>query len=227
MDAIGILGGTFDPVHYGHLRAAEQVRTALALATVRLIPAGNPYHRGDRPAPAPRLDRLAMARLALDEFPALEVDDREALTDAPSYTVDTLNALQKELAPAPLLLLLGADAFAGLAGWSRWQQLFTLAHLVLVARPGFVMPGQLPPPLDGTYRERITDDPHLLSTGGGRIYVQHVDPQPISATAIRAMLRAGQRPEGLTPEAVIRYIEARGLYGAPASAARGRSAHDG
>ena len=119
MDAIGILGGTFDPIHYGHLRAAEQVRTALALRSVRLIPAGNPYHRADRAPPAPRLDRLAMARLALGEFPALEVDPREALSDAPSYTVDTLTALRRELAPAPLLLLLGADAFAGLSRWSR------------------------------------------------------------------------------------------------------------
>jgi len=212
MRAVGVLGGTFDPIHYGHLRTAEQVRTALALTTVRLLPAGNPWHRSDKPPPAPRLVRLAMARLALEEFPALEVDPREALSDAPSYTVDTLTGLRRESMGTPLLLLLGADAFAGLPRWSRWEQLFGLAHLVLVARPGFVLPDPLPPPLDATYRQRRTDDPGLLSEGTGRIYIQHVDPQPISATAIREMVRAGRRPEGLLPEAVIRYIESHGLY---------------
>jgi nicotinate-nucleotide adenylyltransferase len=212
MDALGILGGTFDPIHYGHLRTAEQVRTALGLPAVRLIPAGNPWHRDDRPPPAPRLDRLAMARLALEEFPALEVDPREAVSDAPSYTVDTLTSIGRELPRIPLLLLLGGDAFAGLLRWSRWRELFSLAHLVLVARPGFTLPDPLPSPLGAEYETRVTGDAHLLSSGAGRIYVQPVDPQPISATAIRALLRAGRRPEGLLPEAVIRYIEAHGLY---------------
>src|SRR5512144_2565323 len=122
MRGIGILGGTFDPIHYGHLRMADGVRAALDLPCVRLIPAGNPWHRSGRAPPAPRLDRLAMTELAVAEFPQLSVDPREALTDAPAYTVDTLAALRGEVGATPLLLLVGADAFATLDGWKSWRQ---------------------------------------------------------------------------------------------------------
>lgn len=191
---------------------ADGVRAALDLRNVRLIPAGNPWHRSGRTPPAPRLDRLAMAELAVAEFPRLSVDPREALTDAPAYTVDTLAALRGEVGETPLLLLIGADAFATLDGWKSWRQLFELAHLVLVARPGFVMPDPLPTALAEAYASRTAADPGLLSAGSGRIYIQPVDPQPISATAIRNLVRDGRRPDGLTPDAVIRYIESHGLY---------------
>jgi nicotinate-nucleotide adenylyltransferase len=209
---IGILGGTFDPIHYGHLRMADDVCVALNLAEVRLIPAGNPYHRAGAEPPSGRLDRLAMARLAVAEFPRLAVDGREAATDSPSYTVDTLAALRRELPGVPLLLLLGADAFATLPAWKEWRRLFELAHLVLIARPEFAMPDPLPDPLGREYFARRTLDPGLLTVEAGRIYQQKVDPQPISATAIREMIRRRERPNGLTPAAVIHYIETHHLY---------------
>ena len=209
---VGILGGTFDPIHYGHLRMADEVCTALGLAHVRLMPAGNPYHRPADDRPAPRLQRLAMAELGVVDFPRLAVDAREASTDAPSYTVDSLSALRGELGTTPILLLLGADAFLTLPGWKEWERLFELAHLVLIARPGFAMPEPLPAPLADQYRRRLAGDPSLLTSGTGRIYRQGVVPQPVSATAIREVIRQGRRPDGLTPPAVIDYIETHHLY---------------
>ena len=209
---VGILGGTFDPIHYGHLRMADDVCVALGLAEVRLMPAGNPYHRPVAERPAPRQDRLAMARLAVGEFPRLAVDAREADTDAPSYTVDSLASLRAELGSTPILLLLGADAFLTLPQWKAWEELFELAHLVLVARPGLALPDPLPVPLAGLYAQRLAGDPSLLSSGTGRIYRQEVAPQPISATAIRNMVRAGTSPDGLTPRAVIEFIKSHHLY---------------
>ena len=209
---VGILGGTFDPIHYGHLRMADDVCKALGLAQVRLIPAGNPYHRAAADGPAPRLQRLAMAELAVREFPRLAVDSREASTDAPSYTVDTLEGLRAELGSTPILLLLGADAFLSLPGWKQWERLFELAHILVIARPEFAMPEPLPASLAEHYRRRLTTDPSLLSSGAGRIYGQGVVPQPASATAIREMFRQGRRPEGLTPPPVIEYIETHHLY---------------
>jgi nicotinate-nucleotide adenylyltransferase len=209
-DGVGILGGTFDPIHYGHLRVAAEVRSALGLAEVRLIPAGNPYHRAGVIA-GPE-DRLAMARLAVAEFPGLAVDPREVRKAGPSYTVETLTELRAELGPRPLLLLLGADAFLSLPTWRRWTELFELAHVVVIARPGHALPEAMPGPLAAAWTRRRTADPALLSAPAGRIYVQPVTPQPISATAIRALFGAGGRPEGLLPPAVVAYIESRSLY---------------
>ncbi len=210
--AIGILGGTFDPIHYGHLRLADEVRAALGLAEVRLIPAGNPYHRATNPPHASALQRLEMAQLAVAEFPGLSVDPREALQATPAYTVETLESLRAESGVTPLLLLLGIDAFVTLPAWRNWTRLFELAHLVLVARPGFSVPHPLTPVLEAQWALRAIDNPDLLSLGSGRIYCQPVSPQPIAATAIRAMLRAGQPPDGLLPAAVVAYIENHSLY---------------
>ena len=209
---VGILGGTFDPVHYGHLRMADEVAVALGLSQIRLIPAGNPYHRpADQPA-TPRLQRLAMTRLAVAEFPRLTVDPREALRNDPSYTVNTLTSLREELGATPILLLLGADTFVTLPGWKRWPELFGLAHIVIVERPGYTMPEPLPATLAGAVSARMIQKPDLLTSGVGRIYRQTVTPQPISATRIRELVHARQRITGLTPRAVIEYIEIHNLY---------------
>ena len=207
---VGILGGTFDPIHYGHLRLAAEVRAALGLAEVRLIPAGNPYHRSRVVASA--ADRLAMSELAVAEFPGLAVDPREARQTTPAYTVETLTALRTELGTRPLLLLVGADTFLSLPAWRRWTELFDLAHVVVVARPGWTLPDPPPSPLGEVWAARLTADRGLLSTPAGRIYVQPVTPHAISATAIREMVRAGRRPDGLLPPAVVAYIETRSLY---------------
>ncbi len=131
---IALLGGTFDPVHYGHLRFADDVRRALGLDEVRLLPARDPPHRAGPAATA--ADRLAMLRLAVAEFPGLAVEERELRRDGKSYTVLTLEELRHEDPQRPLWLLLGADAFLGLPTWHRWREVFALAHVVVVARPG-------------------------------------------------------------------------------------------
>ncbi|MPZ44034.1 MAG: nicotinate-nucleotide adenylyltransferase [Betaproteobacteria bacterium] len=135
---IGILGGTFDPVHYGHLRLAEEAADALGLTQVRLIPAALPNLRA-RPGTKPH-QRLEMTRLAAAHNPRLAVDDRELRREGMSYTVDTLDELRAELgATRPIWLILGADAFLRLPAWSRWLQLFDLAHIAVATRPGYTL----------------------------------------------------------------------------------------
>src|ERR1700694_551427 len=187
----GICGGTFDPIHYGHLRLAAEVKLALGLSQVLLIPAGVPPHR---PVPvASGADRLAMAELGCAEFAGLVADGREIRRPGPSYTVTTLQAPHAEDVTRPLALIIGSDAFAGLVSWHRWEQLFTLAHLVIVERPGApTLPEAAPPALQEQWLRRLTTDPsRLFRQLAGAIVRQSVTPQPISATEIRAARRLG------------------------------------
>lgn len=212
---IAILGGTFDPVHYGHLRFADEVRHALGLADVRLVPAGDPPHRGGPEANAAH--RLAMLREGVAGFPGLLVDGREVARGGKSYTVLTLEELRREHPGAPLLLLVGADAFHGFPTWHRWRELFALAHVVVVPRPGTPLAQGMPPELAVEWNARRTVDRNVLfSTPAGAIYEQPIAPQPISATAIRASLKngaAGRRDViGLLPPAVLAYIDQHALY---------------
>jgi nicotinate-nucleotide adenylyltransferase len=212
---IAILGGTFDPVHYGHLRFADDVRRALGLAEVRLLPAADPPHR-DRPT-ASAADRLAMLELAVAEFPGLAVDDRELRRAGKSYTVLTLEELRVEFPDSPILVLLGADAFRGLPSWRRWQELFDLAHFVVVERPGANLEAGLSAPLLAAWRDRLVDDPAiLLARPAGAIVVQPIAPVDVSATLIRDRLAhrgsAGTEWRGLLPPAVLAYIERHHLY---------------
>lgn len=217
---LGLLGGTFDPVHYGHLRLADDIRTALALAEVRLIPAGDPPHRG---APhASVLDRLAMLDLACQEFPPLTVDPREIRRGGKSYTVLTLEELRREDSRRPLLWIVGADALIGLPQWHRWHDLFELGHLVVAERPGMMLDSSLPVALLPEWNARLTSDPVLLRrTPFGAIYRQRITPQPISASAIRATIAEGHdgvaAVRGLLPDSVLAYIERNGLYRAPST----------
>ena len=218
---VAMLGGTFDPVHYGHLRLASEVRAALALPEVRLVPAGDPPHRGAPEASA--ADRIAMLELAIRDFPGLTVDTREIRRSGKSYTVLTLEELRSERPRSPLLLLLGADAFRGLTTWHEWQRLFELAHLVIVPRPGADLETGLPQALEREWRMRHARDPSpLRSRLAGSIYVQAISAQPISSTAIRTGLM--REPEedpslaGLLPAAVLAYIRSKQLYRHPANA---------
>ena len=121
--AIGVMGGTFDPIHFGHLRMAEELGEALGLAEVRFIPAGQPPHRATPSISAAH--RLQMVKLATAGNPRFSVDAREVVLDRASYSVDTLTDLRQELgAKQPICLLMGADAFLGLTGWKNWQALF-------------------------------------------------------------------------------------------------------
>lgn len=183
---LALLGGTFDPVHYGHLRVADEARRALALSSVALVPAGDPPHRS-RPV-ASATDRLAMLKLAVAEFPGLNVDGRELNREGKSYTVVTLEELRSEDESRPLLLLLGADVFRGLPAWHRWNDLFALAHLVVIDRPGTPLDA-LPAPLTLQAQQRVVKNSQALwSAPAGAIYFQPVTPQPISASAIRDLL---------------------------------------
>lgn len=213
---LAILGGTFDPIHYGHLRLAADVKAALSLPEVRLIPAGIPPHRTAPVASAAH--RLAMTRLGCAEFTGLTADGREVEREGPSYTVQTLEALHAEQPALPLALLLGADSFAGLTQWWRWERLFTLAHFVVVERPSATPAAlALPPALEVHMQRRLTTDPARLErTLAGSIVRVQVVPQPIAASAIRAALARG--PEGraeihgLLPAAVLDYIDRNQLY---------------
>ncbi|TCP13664.1 nicotinate-nucleotide adenylyltransferase [Crenobacter luteus] len=213
--AVGVFGGTFDPIHAGHLRLARALRDELSLSEVRLIPAGDPYHREAAPL-ASAEQRLAMARLAVAGEPGLVVDEREVRRGRPSYTVETLAELRAELGPdVPIWCLIGGDSLAQLATWRRWRELFALAHLAVALRPGFD-PATLPEPVAAEWRQRqVSDFPNR--TPSGTIRALTLPPMDISATDLRARLGQGAAVDGLIAPAVLAYIEAGHLYGAGAA----------
>ena len=212
---LGIFGGTFDPVHLGHLRLAEEATEQLGLAGVRWIPAGRPAHRG--PPSVAAASRLAMVRLAIAGNPRFSLDDAEVASTQPSYTVPTLERLRGEgelPAGQALVLLVGADAFAGLPTWHDWQRLFELAHIAVAHRPGFpIDPGQLPQPLAEIFRERFSPSPAALGRApAGSIVSFAMTPLAISATQIRALLGEGRSARYLLPDSVLDYIRREHLY---------------
>jgi nicotinate-nucleotide adenylyltransferase len=215
---IGILGGTFDPIHFGHLRLAQELGAALKLDHVRLLPSGTPPHRG---APAAAVEhRLAMTRLAIEGNTLFSIDDRETRRAGPGYTAVTLGELRRELGPTqPLALLLGADAFLELATWYHWHELFTLAHIVVAHRPGFPVDtwqDRMPQPIAREYTSRLMHQPlavHLAPAGG--IAVVAFTALDISATRIRDAIAAGVSPRYLLPDAVLDYIQSHRLYLSP------------
>ncbi|MDR2240984.1 MAG: nicotinate-nucleotide adenylyltransferase [Zoogloeaceae bacterium] len=211
---LGLLGGTFDPVHYGHLRLAEEGRAALGLAGVRWIPAGQPPHRAAPDAAAAH--RLEMARRAIAGNPAFTVDDAETRAAGPSYTVVTLERLRAEAGRRPLVLLMGADAFLGLPAWHRWREIFDLVHLGLAARPGFALsPTDWPAELAQACAGRLGEAADLRAAPAGRIASFAMTPLGISASLLRAQLAAGASVRYLLPEPVREYIESHRLYRIP------------
>ncbi|MBL8447625.1 MAG: nicotinate-nucleotide adenylyltransferase [Zoogloeaceae bacterium] len=214
--ALGIFGGTFDPIHLGHLRLAEEAREALGLAQVRLIPSGRPPHR-EAPGSSAE-DRLAMAHLAVAGNPALAVDDGEVRAPQTSYTILTLERLRGELGPTQsLVLLLGADAFEGLPTWHRWTELFELAHIAVANRPGFAphgrrWPAVLSPALEAACHHRLATPPALTASPAGRVVAFDMTPLAISASDIRARIRAGSSARYLLPQGVLDYIQTHHLY---------------
>lgn len=208
---VGVLGGTFDPIHFGHLRFAEEAAETLGLTELRLIPTGRPPHR-EMPVAAPG-HRLAMTQLAVAGHPVLRADAREVESDAPSFTVTTLEAIRGEIGSRPLCLLIGADAFAGFATWRRWTELAGLAHIVVATRPGHELSGSLSPLLGEFWDQHFVPDIRLLSTRpAGFVALQKITALDISASRIRALLRAGCSARYLLPDAVLEYIGRTGLY---------------
>jgi len=203
MRPIGIFGGTFDPIHCGHLRTAFELWQELRLAEVRLLPAGTPPHRDQLYASAAM--RLQMVRAAVQDQPSFVVDDREVRRTGVSYSVDTLTELRHEYPGRSLCLLLGMDAFLGLPHWHRWRELLTLAHIVVAHRPGWHAPtsGPLGQVMVDHGTGSIRD---LHEQRCGRIYVHAGTQLEISSTELRALLVAGRDPRYLVPEEVRQII---------------------
>jgi nicotinate-nucleotide adenylyltransferase len=212
---IGVFGGTFDPIHLGHIELAREVRSALQLAAVRIIPAGDPPHRAAPVATA--VHRLAMVELAIAGLGGLEVDRREVDRPGRSFTVLTLESLRDEDPARPLALIVGADAFLGFPTWHRWREIFTLAHVVVVARPGSPFPAQLPPVLADEWAARRTQGAKAVhESAAGSILVQPTTPHDITASSIRTQVGRGSEGiaaiRGLLPPAVLAYIDRNQLY---------------
>jgi len=209
---VGLLGGTFDPVHYGHLRLAEEARDSLGLAVVRWIPAGRPPHRGEPQSTAHQ--RLEMVRIAIAGNPGFLLDDAEIRAGQPSYTVVTLERLRRELGDEqPLVVLLGVDAFRGLPTWHRWHELFALAHIAVANRPGSPLdPGDLAPALARQLAARHSGSAAVGTSAAGAIVQLNMTPLAVSATEIRARLGAGRSARYLLPDPILDYIDRNHLY---------------
>ncbi len=206
---IGMLGGTFDPVHIGHLRGALEVAALLELDELRLTPSARPPHR-DTPSVSAQ-DRLAMVQCAVQGVSPLTVDDRELLRDKPSYTIDTLESMRAELAvDDQLFLLLGWDAFCGLPSWHRWEELLEHCHIVVLQRPD--ADSESPDAMRNLLAARAVSDPKALKGPGGHITFVWQTPLSVSATQIRQLLASGKSVRFLVPDAVLAYIDTHGLY---------------
>lgn len=207
------MGGTFDPVHYAHLRLAEEAAEALRLERVRWIPSGNPGHRA---APrTPGRHRLEMVRLAVAANPRFDVDAAEAESATPGFAIDTLARLRTELGSArPLVFLIGADQLQALHTWRRWRELLELAHFAVGARPGYAIGGEtLAPEVAAELARRETGAEGLAAAPAGRIATFAMTPLAISASDIRRRLAGGRSARYLLPREVLAYIEANTLYG--------------
>jgi nicotinate-nucleotide adenylyltransferase len=199
MNAMGILGGTFDPIHYAHLRTAFELQQALRLKEIRFLPAGTPPHR-EQPFADAQL-RLRMVRAAVAGHHGFVVDDREVRRAGPAYTVDTLRELRAEFPDRSLCLIVGMDAFLGLPKWHEWRELLQLAHLLVAHRPGWRVPdtGPLGELVVKCGTERIGDLHELRS---GCIYIHAVTQLEISSTELRQLIALGQDPRFLMPDPV-------------------------
>lgn len=208
---ICLFGGTFDPVHLGHLHAALSVCDALGVPQIRLILSARPSHRAIPGASIAQ--RWEMLTLACASDQRLVPDDREIRRSAPSFTVDTLAEIHRENPGEALVWVIGSDAFALLASWYRWEQVTELCHLVVLNRPGH--PLMLEPRLEALMaRARTADTADLKNAPGGRILVLERAMEEVSAEAIRRALGKGENVTHLLPAAVDTYIRAHRLYGA-------------
>jgi nicotinate-nucleotide adenylyltransferase len=210
MALTGIFGGTFDPVHLGHLRTAMDLLDALPLREVRFMLCGIPPHRVSPLAPAKI--RWAMLQAALASDPRLVADDRELYRDGPSYTVDSLESLRADFKEQHLALILGMDAFGSLDTWYRWQDILSLAHLVVVQRPGSRLRSSGVPAR--LLADHGCEDPaELINADRGRIFTATMTQLEISSSAIRELAIAGRDPRYLVTDSVREIMMSSGCYG--------------
>jgi nicotinate-nucleotide adenylyltransferase len=207
---VGVFGGTFNPVHYGHLRSALELVERLQLEQLRLMPSASPPHRDTPECSAER--RAAMVELAVSGEPRLVCDAREMQRPGKSYTIDSLIELRGELgAQQGLCMVLGCDAVQDIATWHRWQELLDWAHIVVIARPGWQLPraGDLAQWL----KTHQLESPELLRQRPcGGIVIEELRPLAISSTEIRDLLASGRSARYLMPQSVVDYIQAHTLY---------------
>jgi nicotinate-nucleotide adenylyltransferase len=207
---LGVFGGTFNPVHYGHLRSALELVERLQLAQLRLLPSAVPPLRELPSCTAEH--RAAMVELAVAGEPRLVCDVRELRRSGKSYTIDSLTELREELgAQRSVCMIMGCDAVLDINAWYRWQDLLELAHIVVIARPGWALPerGEVAQWLQ---QHRLADASELCQRAAGGILIEELRPQAISSTEIRAMLAAGQSARYLMPQSVLDYIQTHNLY---------------
>ena len=208
---VAVYGGAFDPLHYGHLRTAWELRHLIGCEQIRFVPTGDPPHRA--PHVATGEVRMRMLEAALTGFDWAVADDRELRRAGPSYSVVTLAELRQSIGNNSLCMIVGMDAFLGLPHWHRWEELCELAHIVVAHRPGWVPPqhGILGSLLDA----RRTDDvARLKNTSAGHIYVHAVTQLDIASSDIRTAMAAGLEPRFLVPQAVLDIMRATGCYDA-------------
>ena len=205
--AVGIFGGTFDPIHNGHLRSALEVLQQFDLDHIRLIPSARPPHR-EQPKATPE-QRVMMLHLAIKNSAQFVVDDRELKREGASYTIDTLKSLRQEMPDTRLYLILGSDAFSGLSTWHQWDKLLDFSHIIVMQRAS--EPLSLSADIDGWFQARkgTAEDNALLA---GKIWPVTLTQLTISATAIRADIAQGRKPAFLTPDPVVSFIEQLSLY---------------
>lgn len=206
---IGVFGGTFDPIHFGHLRTAYEFHHRLRLSKTLLIPSREPPHRA-----APRASveqRWTMLRLAVAGVAEFEARDLEITRDGPSYTIDTLLGIRAEVGDRPICLLIGADSFLALPSWHRWRELFNHAHVVVAARPGVsCVPGsELAAEVDSRWIEKVAV---LHRSPAGHVMTIEFTQLDISASALRTNARDGLSIRFLTPDSVAEFVERQGLY---------------
>jgi nicotinate-nucleotide adenylyltransferase len=210
---IGIFGGTFDPVHFGHLRSVLEIKEHLELEKVHLVPCNIPPHRGEPHVSAEQ--RSTMLQLAIEKEPDLILDRRELERPGPSYMVDTLRSLRQEYGEErPLCLIIGGDAFINLPSWYHWQEMVQLAHIVVAHRPGWVLDeASLEPLLQQMLQQHRTDDTsQLCDIPAGMVLLHAVSQLAISATEIRRQVAAGGSANYLLPQVVWDYIQQQNLY---------------
>ena len=209
MRKIGIFGGSFDPIHFGHLRPALEILEALSLDSMHFIPSGQPPHRGAPTASAEM--RLTMLKAAVSGEPRFQVDEREIKRATPSYSFDTLEALRHEHGHDRLVLVLGLDAFLGFTSWHRWQEILDLAHLVVAHRPGWNL--QTGGELALLLQERQVDSAAaMMQHATGKLMLQAVTQLEISSSQIRAAAARGGDLSFLVPEPVRALIQDSHCY---------------
>lgn len=210
---LGILGGTFNPIHLAHLRIAEEVRDRLVLDQILFLPAATPPHKplaGDLPF----TDRLAMVQLAIKDHPGFSTSDLENRRQGPSYSVDTLAELQREFAGDELFFIIGSDSFREIGLWHRYSEIFPLCHLVVVERPGARienLAATLPPAVAAEFSYDASLN-RLTHCSGTLIYYLPGLPLAISSSTIRELAAQGRSLRYLTPQPVIDYIEQKRMY---------------